>query len=67
MAIDNTDKINAIRAILQEGASSVVVDGVAVTYDLNQLRRELRLLMLEDDNLKGARPVASTIKLGGLF
>ena len=65
MAIDNTDKIAKIRAILQEGAASVVVDGVAVNYDLAQLRRELRQLMLEDDVQKGRRPVAASIYLGG--
>lgn len=61
---DNSVRIAQIREILAEGASTVVRDGTTVTWDLDQLRRELRELEATDDTHRGKRPVASQINLG---
>ena len=61
---DNTKRIAEIREILQAGASQVSSDGVTVTFDLPQLRKELRLLEAEDRLKRGRRPVVASIKLG---
>jgi hypothetical protein len=63
-AVDNTARIAEIRKILQAGATSVTSDGTTVTFDFNQLRKELRMLEADDDARKGRRPVAASIKLG---
>jgi hypothetical protein len=62
---DNTKRIADIREILRAGATSVTSDGTTVSFDFNQLRRELRELMAEDDRLRGRRPFAASINLGG--
>jgi hypothetical protein len=63
--MDNSERIAEIREILRTGASSVNTDGTAVTFDFDALRRELRELEGTDDILKGHRPVATSINLGG--
>jgi hypothetical protein len=62
--VDNAARINEIREILRAGATSVTTDGTTVTFDFDQLRKELRQLEGEDDARRGRRPVASSIKLG---
>jgi hypothetical protein len=62
--VDNAARIAEIREILRAGASSVTTDSTTVTFDFDQLRKELRLLEAEDDSRRGRRPVASSIKLG---
>lgn len=62
---NNAAKIAQLKAILEAGASTVVTDGVTVTYDLEQVRRQLRELEAADDNQRGKRPVAARINLGG--
>jgi hypothetical protein len=61
---DNSKRIAEIREILQAGATQVQTDGTNVVFDLNQLRKELRMLEADDPLYKGRRPVASSIKLG---
>lgn len=63
---DNTNRIAAIRRILQEGVSSITEDGQTVSYDLDQLRRELRQLEQADGNERRRRPTASRIRLDNL-
>jgi hypothetical protein len=63
--VDNTARIKEIREILRAGASSVTTDGTSVSFDFDQLRKELRELEAADDAQKGKRPVASSIYLGG--
>lgn len=63
---DNTEQIAALRAILRAGAEQVATDGTSVRFDLETVRRELRELIATDDTLGGQRPVASTIRLGGV-
>ena len=62
---DNSVKIAELQAILQAGASNVSVDGTSVSYDLAEVRRQLRELMASDNTQKGRRPVAASINLGG--
>lgn len=64
MAADNSKRIAEIEEILRAGASQVSFDGTTVTFDFDQLRRELRQLESEDRLRKGRRPVAASIKLG---
>jgi hypothetical protein len=61
---DNAKRIAEIRETLRSGATSVTTDGTTVTFDFNQLRKELRQLEAEDDARKGRRPVAASIKFG---
>lgn len=61
---DYSTEIAELEAILQAGASSVVVDGQSVTYDLKQIRRRLRELKAADDTAT-KRPVALSIDLSG--
>lgn len=61
---DNSERIEQIEAILRSGAKTVTVDGVTTSFDLESLRRELRLLRGTDDTLRGKRPVAARINLG---
>ena len=62
---DNSTSIAEIRAILRQGARTVTIDGQTVVYDFDELRRELRELMADDDSDKGRRPVATRITLAG--
>lgn len=62
---DHSERIAEIQEILRAGASSVTTDGTTVSYDFDELRRELRQLMAEDDAHKKRRPVAASIYLGG--
>ena len=43
----------------------MTIDGQTVVYDFDELRRELRELMADDDSNKGRRPVATRITLAG--
>ncbi len=61
---DNSTRIAQIQEILAEGVSTVVRDGTTVTWNLDQLRRELRQLEAADDTNRGRRPVAASINLG---
>lgn len=60
---DHSTRIAEIESILRAGAKQVTIDGQSVTYDLPQLRKELRRLMAEDDTHRGRRPVVSSISL----
>ena len=62
---DNSERIAEIEEILRSGVKTVTVDGVTTSFDLESLRRELRLLRASDDALRGKRPVAARINLGG--
>lgn len=62
---DHSKRIREIREILQSGATSVSTDGTSVTFDFDELRKELRRLMNEDPAFQGRRPVAASINLGG--
>jgi len=62
---DNSAKIAELQAILQAGANSVSVDGTTVSYDLAEVRRQLRELMANDRTQSGRRPVAASINLSG--
>ena len=55
------DEIAELEDILNRGASRVVVDGVAVTYDFPSIRRRLAQLKREQDPSK--RPRVSSIDL----
>jgi hypothetical protein len=61
---DNSTAIAEIEAILNTGVSSATVDGQAVTYDLDQLRRRLRELKASDDDAT-KRPTSLKINLSG--
>jgi hypothetical protein len=62
---DNAARIAEIRTILRAGASTVKTAGVEVVYDFDQLQRELRELLADDDDQRGRRPVSASINLGG--
>ena len=62
---DNSNRIREIRDTLEAGATSVSTDGTNVTFDFEELRKELRRLEAEDTKLQGRRPVAASIYLGG--
>lgn len=64
---DHSAKIAEIQNLLRAGARNVSVDGVNVTYDFDELRRQLRLLMAEDDSLRGRRPLVGRIDLSRAF
>lgn len=63
---DHSARIAEIQAILRLGVTAVTTDGTTVNYDLEALRRELRDLMADDDTYRSQRPVAASIKFGGL-
>ena len=62
---DHSAEIANIRAILNEGVTETVRDGITVKWDHDRLRRRLRELEAADDTHRGRRPVASSINLGG--
>ena len=62
---NNTARIAQIQALLDTGATQVVVDGQTVTISPASLRKQLRRLMATDDTNAGRRPVAATVNLGG--
>lgn len=62
---DHSTEIANIRAILNEGVTETVRDGMTVKWDHEQLRRRLRELEAADDKNRGRRPVASSINLSG--
>ena len=64
---NNTARIAQIRALLDTGATQVIVDGQTVTINPASLRKQLRQLMATDDTNAGRRPLASTVNLGGYF
>jgi hypothetical protein len=66
MPVDNTAKITKLQKILEAGATTVTVDGTTVTYDFDQIRREIMRLQSEDDTLKSKRPRVASIRLSGL-
>jgi hypothetical protein len=61
---DNRVRIAEIREKLAEGVTNVQRDGSSVTWDLDELRRELRELEATDDTTRGRRPVVAAINLG---
>lgn len=67
MAETNAAKSARLQAILDAGASSTVIDGQTVTFDLATVRRQLaavnRAIALEAGDLP-ARPVAARVVLG---
>lgn len=63
---DNSVKIAELEAILQAGASRVVVDGHDVTYDFAEIRRQLAELKRTDDTLgTTARTAFNAIDMSG--
>lgn len=60
---DNSERIAQIREILGCGATQTVTDGQTTVFDHASLRKELRDLMAEDDELRGRRPVISSMDL----
>ena len=64
---NNTARIAQIRALLDTGATQVIVDGQTVTINPASLRKQLRQLMATDDTNAGRRPLAATVNLGGYF
>jgi hypothetical protein len=60
---NNAERIAEIREILSLGVTSVTRDGSMVSYDLDQLRTELRELESTDDTLRGRRPEISSINM----
>lgn len=60
-------EIQALEAVLNAGASSVQVDGMATRYDLAEVRKRLAELKALDDAAIDAgrvRPVVARIYLG---
>jgi len=49
------DEIAELEGILAKGATRVVVDGVAVTYDFAEIRRRLAVLKRKQDPSKRPR------------
>lgn len=64
---DNTTKIANAQQVIEAGVRQVTNDGTTVSYDLDQLRKEVRQQMATDDTNKGRRPVISRIRLNGTF
>jgi len=60
---DNSERIAEIDELLQSGAQSVSVDGVATTLNHDTLRTERQQLRAADDTYKARRPVISRIDL----
>jgi hypothetical protein len=64
---NNAVAIAQIQALLNTGATQVIVDGQTVTISPASLRKRLRLLMASDDTNAGRRPLVSTVNLGGYW
>lgn len=62
---DNSAEIARLKAILNSGAKSGMVDGEAVTFDTESIRKQLALLQGTDDTTRGQRPRVSSINFGG--
>lgn len=62
---DHSARIAEIQELLRTGVKSSTTDGQTVTFDKDQLNKELRELMAGDDTHKGRRPRAAAINLGG--
>lgn len=60
---DNSTRIAAIKEILEAGVTTVTRDGSTVSWDLDQLRTELRQLEETDDRTAGQRPVLQQINM----
>lgn len=63
---DNSAAIAKIQAILRAGARQVTIDGTTVTYDFDELRRQLHHLQATDDTEAGKRPRFLSVKFGGV-
>ena len=65
---DNTAKIAALEAILETGATEIVVEGERVKYDFDQIRRQLAKLKADDAATiaagKTRPPKMSRLRLG---
>lgn len=62
---DHSIEIAALEALLNSAASSVSVDGLSTSFNLEQARKRLQELKASDDSTLangGARPVRATIK-----
>jgi hypothetical protein len=59
---DRSVEIAAIEKILNAGTSSVSVDGLSASYDLDALRKRLLELKAEDDNAT-KRPTILTARM----
>lgn len=64
---DNTAAIAALEEILNNGATSVTVDGETIHYDFDEIRRRLRELRATDDDQAGQRPRLFRIDLTRAF
>ena len=64
MSVDNSTEIERLQAILNAGATQVVVDGQTVTFDFRQIRARIRELKAEDDtNDYTVRPTVARMNL----
>ena len=64
---DNSAELAHLRALLNSGATSTVVDGQTVAIDPSNIRKRIRELEATDDNTAvPTRPVVSTLDLTGL-
>lgn len=67
MACSNRERIKQIDEILQSGATTVTVDGISTTFDLDMLAKLRAQLAAEDEFEKARRPAVSTIRLDRAF
>lgn len=66
MAETLAQKIERLEALLAAGAQSATIEGQSATFDLNEVRRQLRQAYAEqaaEDDEDDPRPVASRILL----
>lgn len=64
---DNSAALAHLRALLNSGATSAVIDGQTVSIDPASIRRRIRELEATDDSIAvPKRPVVSTLDMTGL-
>ena len=52
---DNTSKIAEIDEILRSGVKQLSNDGTSITHDFDELRKQRRQLVADDDTLGGTK------------
>ena len=62
---NNESKIAELQAILDSGATTIVVDGTTVAVEHASIRKRIQTLKAQDPNFRNRRPRAASIKLGG--
>lgn len=60
------DTIDALKALLDSGATSAVVDGQTVTVDHGSIRQRIRDLEAGDSAVTRRRPLMSKLNLSGV-